>query len=81
MFAPAGARDEDPHALTSVADLMPEVAHASEKHGNPEAIGRGNHLWVSRRAAGLDNCRSTGPNAGLKPVREREKSIARKDRA
>ncbi len=55
--------------------LVPEMAHPGEYHRNPGGIGRGDHLGIADRSAGLDNGRGTGRDGGFQPVREREEGV------
>ena len=65
---------------TSGPGSVPEVAHASEDHRNPQAIRRSDHLGVAHRPARLDDCACTGQNACLEPIGEGEVGIACEDR-
>ena len=66
--AAAGARDEakrnerigtedEAADTTSQTELVPEVPHAGENHGEPRFVGGGDHLLVADRTAGLDHRR------------------------
>ena len=80
--AAAEARDqvEDDRLPESVA----EVAHAGEQHGQAGLVGRGDHLVVADRAAGLDDRGRAGLGGGEQAVGEGEEGVRgdrRSDRA
>ena len=76
-----GRRPRTGVAPIAIALLVPEVADAGEDHRQPEPVGRGDHLVIADRSAGLYHRRDSSPGSFLDAIGEREESIGRKHRS
>ena len=63
------------------ADLVAEVAHAGEDHGDAVFVGGGDDFFVAHRAAGLDDGAYACRSGGVHPVAEGEEGVAGKHAA